>query len=79
MCDSLEFDDNLIHDRDAEEDVYAAVCPEDVVSFVNNGKILSGIIESLFEVNGIVNRIAIKSLDQLDSVKTKITLLIQYL
>lgn len=51
MCDSLEFDDNLIHDRDAEEDVYAAVCPEDVVSFVNNGKILGGLIESLFEVN----------------------------
>ena len=69
MGDSVEFDDNLIHDRDADEDIYAAVYRGDIVSFVHNGKILSGIIESLFEVNGIVNRIAIKSLDQLGSVK----------
>ena len=69
MCDSVEFDDDLIHDRDAEDDIYAAVYRGDIVSFVHNGKILSGIIESLFEVNGNVNRIAIKSLDQLGSVK----------
>ena len=69
MCDSVEFDDDLIHDRDAEDDIYAVLYSGDIVSFVHNGKILSGIIESLFEVNGNVNRIAIKSLDQLGSVK----------
>ena len=69
MGDSVEFDDDLVHDRDADEDIYAAVYPGDIVSFVHKGKILSGMIESLFEVNGIVNRIAIKSMDQVGSVK----------
>ena len=61
MCDSVEFDDDLIHDRDAEDDIYAAVYHGNIASFVHNGKILSGIIESLFEVNGNVNRIESKA------------------
>ena len=63
MSDS-EFDDDLVHDRDAEEDIYAAVYPGDVVSFIHDGKVLSGIVESLFEVNELVDRVAIKSLDK---------------
>ena len=54
----------FVHDRDAEEDIYAAVYPGDVVSFVHDGKILSGIVDTLFEVNEKVDRVAIKSLDK---------------
>ena len=60
----LGFDDDLVHDRDAEEDIYAALYPTDVVSFLYDGKVLSGIVETIFRVNEKVDRLAIKSLDK---------------
>ena len=60
----LGFDDDLVHDRDAEEDIYAALYPTDVVSFLYDGKVLSGIVETIFHVNEKVDRLAIKSLDK---------------
>ena len=63
MDNDVLLDPELIHDRDAEFDPFAAIYKSDVVRFIYNNKVMNGIVDTVFEEGGEVVAIAILHLD----------------
>ena len=63
MDNDVLLDTELIHDRDAEFDPFAAIYKSDVVRFIYNNKVMNGIVDTVFEEGGEVVAIAILHLD----------------